>query len=86
VGGVDAYPDTLLKCSALLHSLTLNHALVDGNKRLALAGSIVFLGVNGVRLTASNDEAYELIMDVASNRLRDVADIHARLTTLTTTW
>ncbi len=77
--GADAYAGLEEKAAALLHSLARNHALVDGNKRLALAGTIAFLGVNGRRLTLTNDEAYKLIMDVASGQLGDVPDIAARL-------
>jgi death-on-curing protein len=77
--GADAYEGLETKAAALLHSLARNHALVDGNKRLALAGTIAFLGVNGRRLTLTNDEAYALIMDVASGRLDDVLDIAERL-------
>ena len=39
------------KAAALLHSLARNHALVDGNKRLALGGTIAFLGMNGLHLS-----------------------------------
>jgi death-on-curing protein len=77
--GQDAYPDLDAKAAALLHSLARNHALVDGNKRLALAGVIAFYGVNGRRLTMTNDEAYELVMAVAEGRLDAVADIAALL-------
>jgi len=56
-----------------------NHALVDGNKRLALAAIIAFLGVNGRRLTLTNDAAYELVMSMACGALDDVADIAAVL-------
>ena len=35
--GADAYADIHEKAAALLHSLARNHALVDGNKHLALA-------------------------------------------------
>ncbi len=73
--GQDAYPDLVTKAAALMHSLARNQALVDGNKRLALAGSLAFLGMNGQRLTLSNDEAYELVMAVATGSLDDVADI-----------
>lgn len=79
VFGEDAYGDLEEKAAALLHSLARNRALVDGNKRLALAGTIAFLGVNGRRLTLTNDEAYTLIIDVALGRLDDVADIAERL-------
>ena len=84
VGDADAYPDLVGKAAALLHSLARNHALLDGNKRLALAGVIVFLGVNGARLVATNDEAYDLGTDVASGDLDDVATIADRLRPLTT--
>ena len=84
VGDADAYPDLVGKAAALLHSLARNHALIDGNKRLALAGVIVFLGVDGARMIATNDEAYDLVMDVASGDLDDVATIADRLRPLTT--
>ena len=77
--GQDAYPDLDTKAAALLHSLARNHSLVDGNKRLALAGVIAFYGVNGRRLTLTNDQAYELVMAVADGRLDAVGDIAATL-------
>ena len=70
--GEDAYPSIHEKAAALLHSLARNHALVDGNKRLALAATIAFYGINGLRLTLSNDEAYDLVMSVATGELDDV--------------
>jgi death on curing protein len=77
--GSDAYRDLDVKAAALLHSLARNHALVDGNKRLALAAVIAFYGVNGRRLTLTNGEAYELVIDVAAGTLDSVDDIAARL-------
>jgi death-on-curing protein len=73
--GEDAYRDLHSKAAALLHSLARNHALVDGNKRLALAATIAFLGLNGQRLTLSNDEAYELVIAVTTGALDDVREI-----------
>jgi death-on-curing protein len=77
--GADAYPALDEKAAALLHSLARNHALIDGDKRLALSGLIAFYGVNGRRLTLTNDEAYELVMAVASGELDAVGSIAARL-------
>lgn len=77
--GTDAYPSLEEKAAALLHSLARNHALVDGNKRLGLAATIAFLGVNGRRLTLTNDEAYELVMSVAAGELDEVAGIAGRI-------
>ena len=77
--GRDAYPDLYAKAAALLHSLAKNHGLVDGNKRLALAAAIAFLGINGERLRLSNDEAYELVMAVAAGELDEIQQIADRL-------
>lgn len=77
--GRDAYATLEEKAAALLHSLARNHALVDGNKRLALAGTIAFLGVNGRRLTFTEDQAYDCVIDVATGRLDDVPAIAAAL-------
>ena len=77
--GEDAYPSLEEKAAALLHSLARNHGLVDGNKRLALAATFTFLGVNGRRLTFSNAEAYVVIMAVAAGELDDIPSIAKRL-------
>ena len=84
--GSDAYPDMDAKAAALLHSLARNHALVDGNKRLALGGVIAFYGVNGRRLTLTNDEAFHLVMAVADGTLDSVDEIAARLVRATRPW
>lgn len=84
--GEDAYPDLESKAAALVHSIARNHALVDGNKRLALAGLTVFLGLNGLRLTWSNDEAYEHITSIASGSLDDVGPIADLIRRSTATW
>ena len=70
--GEDAYPDIHHKAAALLHSLATNHALIDGNKRLALAATLAFYGTNGLRLTITNDEAYTLVMRVADGQQSDI--------------
>lgn len=75
VFGSDAYPTLTEKAAALVHSVARNHALVDGNKRLALAGLIAMLGLNGRRLTMTNDQAYDLIIAVAKGELDGIADI-----------
>jgi death-on-curing protein len=77
--GEDAYPSLHSKAAALLHSIARNHALVDGNKRLALAAVLAFSGLNGVRMTLTNDEAYELVVDVAVGDVGDVEVIATRL-------
>lgn len=77
--GDDAYPSVHDKAAALLHSIVGSHALADGNKRLGLAAVISFYGMNGLRLTLTNDEAFDLVMAVAAGHLHDVAAIGVRL-------
>jgi death on curing protein len=84
--GKDAYPDLHAKAAALLHSLARNHALIDGNKRLALAALIAFYGLNGRRLTLTNDAAYDLVMSIASGQLDTAEDIAAILRDATAPW
>ncbi len=68
VGGQDAYPTVWSKAAALLHSIVTNHALVDGNKRLGWLATAVFLEINDVSVaTASNDEVFDLVWEVASS-------------------
>ncbi|WP_250505084.1 type II toxin-antitoxin system death-on-curing family toxin [Bowdeniella massiliensis] len=77
--GTDAYPGVPRKAAALLHSVCNNHPLVDGNKRLAAIASLVFAETNNHRCDLTNDELFDLIMEVASGALSDVEQISERL-------
>ena len=77
--GSDAYPTLELKAAALLHSLVRNHALVDGNKRLAWLATVVFLDLNDRTVVLDDDEAFTLVME-AAGELLDVKEIAERLT------
>lgn len=51
------------QAAALLHSLAMNHAFVDGNKRVAFALTAVFLRINGYRLVVSADAAERFLVE-----------------------
>jgi death on curing protein len=74
----EAYPTLAGKAAAVMHSLAGNHALVDGNKRLALLATVVFLRINGYTLDLTDDEAFDLSMSVAAGQL-DADGIQERL-------
>ena len=76
VFGDDAYPTFEDKAAALLHSLVSNHALVDGNKRLAWSAARIFCLLNRRDLTYTVDEAEALMLSAASGQL-DVPQISA---------
>jgi death on curing protein len=67
--GQDAYPTLAAKAAALMHSLACNHPLVDGNKRLALLATAVFLRINDYVIDLTDDEAFTLTMSVAAGEL-----------------
>ncbi|MCB7138113.1 type II toxin-antitoxin system death-on-curing family toxin [Cellulosimicrobium marinum] len=77
--GVEAYPALDEKAAALLISLTKNHALIDGNKRLGWVGVRLFYALNGARLAMPQDDAYDLVIAIASGEVEDVAVVAARL-------
>jgi death-on-curing protein len=79
--GRDAYPTLTLKAAALLHSLVRNHALVDGNKRLAWLASTVFLDLNGLTVEMTDDAAFDLVMAAAAGSA-DLQEIAKRLVVL----
>lgn len=79
VFGEDAYPTIHQKAAALLQSMAINQALADGNKRTAWAATRLFYGLNDYRITATEDERFELIIAVATRELGTVTMIAARL-------
>jgi death-on-curing protein len=67
--GQEAYPSTPEKAAVLLESLTRNHALIDGNKRIGWLAVVVFLDLNGLSLDAPDDDAYDLVLSVSTGAL-----------------
>jgi death-on-curing protein len=79
VFGQDAYPELHLKAAALLHSLARNHALVDGNKRLAWTACRTFLAINGQWISAPEDERFDFVIRVATGSEAELDKIAAQL-------
>ncbi len=55
------YAGLIEEAAALWESLAQNHAFIDGNKRTAFAATYTFLAINGSRLSADAQEAYDFI-------------------------
>ena len=55
--------------AAYLFHICKNHPFLDGNKRAGLAAALMFLGLNGYRVTADGDDLAEMVLAVASGRL-----------------
>ena len=76
-----AYPELHLKAAALLHSLARNHALVDGNKRLAWTACRTFLAINGQWISAPEDDRFNFVIQVATGGIPELDKIAAQLHT-----
>lgn len=55
--------------AAYLFHIVQNHPLVDGNKRTGAAAALVFLTMNGLNLTATEDDYYDLVIAVSEGKL-----------------
>lgn len=59
------YYSTLIEeAAALWESLSQNHPFVDGNKRTAFAATYVFLAINGLEITASDEKTQEFVLEL----------------------
>lgn len=64
--GNDLYPTTIDKGARLGYGLIKNHAFIDGNKRIGTHVMLVFLALNGVRLSYTQNELTEVILSLAA--------------------
>ena len=66
-----AYGETNIAALAAAYGFGIarNHAFVDGNKRTALASMIVFLGLNGIDLDATQEEATAIVLGLAAGEI-----------------
>lgn len=81
--GVEAYEDIWTKAAALLQSIAMNHALVDGNKRLAWVAMRVFLDLNDVPpVVVDVDQAEVFVIQVVTHELHTVEEIAKGLVAL----
>lgn len=76
--GIDLYLSLFDKAAAFLHSLLLNHPFVDGNKRTAIASSLIFLELNRYRLSIGQKKLENFALSV-ENKKWDVEKISAWL-------
>ena len=60
------YPTLIEEAAALWESLSQNHPFVDGNKRTAFAATYVFLAINGLEITATDDQTQDFVLGLYS--------------------
>lgn len=75
VFGEDVHPTLDEKAAALLLAVMRNHALADGNKRLAWLVTAVFLELNGVDLVVDDVESADRFLRSVASGDVDLADV-----------
>ena len=70
----DLYKTPAEKAAALLYSICMNHAFVDGNKRVAWAATQTFLRLNGWTIDAPESERINFVLSVAAGE-QDVGKV-----------
>lgn len=60
-----AAADLAEQAATLIRGIAENQPFIDGNKRIALVVTLTFLEVNGFHLEMSDDEKFQLMIDLA---------------------
>lgn len=68
-GGQYLHADVFEMAATYLYHLVMNHPFVDGNKRVGLEASLIFLDINDVSLTASDEELVELVLKTIAGQV-----------------
>lgn len=63
-GGQYLHADLYEMAAAYLFHIVMNHPFIDGNKRTGTEAALVFLDLNGLRDTATDEELVELTLSV----------------------
>ena len=57
--------------AAYAFGIARNHPFIDGNKRVAFASILVFLGLNGLELNAPPEDATAVILAIAAGEIEE---------------
>jgi death-on-curing protein len=68
-GGKFLHKTLFDKAAAYGFHICRNHPFVDGNKRVAFVLMNIFLQKNGWEITASEEEAYSMMMGLANGKM-----------------
>lgn len=69
--GEDLYKTIQVKAAKLGFFIVKNHPFIDGNKRIGILTMLVFLEINGIIITCTDDELIELGLGLADNSIDD---------------
>lgn len=64
--GIEQFPSIQQKAARLGFGLVKNHAFIDGNKRIGAHTMLVFLALNKIELSYTQDDLSDTILKIAS--------------------
>lgn len=59
-------PDIFTLAAAYTNGIVRNHPFIDGNKRIGFLLGVLFLELNGIQFTASEESAAQAILSLAA--------------------
>ncbi|MDR3526088.1 MAG: type II toxin-antitoxin system death-on-curing family toxin [Rhizomicrobium sp.] len=77
--GVPAYPTLAEKAAIIFYTINKRQIFLNGNKRMSTLSLLVFLGINGKRLTVAPDELTEKSLWLAKTSSLDFPSIKSEL-------
>lgn len=66
--GVDLYPTSIEKASAIIESIVVNHPFLDGNKRTGYTLGRLLLLEDNIDIIAEKELKYDFVINVASGQ------------------
>ena len=67
-----AYGEQPSMAAAYTAGIIQNHPFIDGNKRVGFLAGVLFLELNGYRFGATEEEAAQAVLDLASGALDEI--------------
>lgn len=65
---ISLFPSIMQKAAHLGFGLIQNHPFIDGNKRIGSHTMLIFLELNDIHLSYSQEELYTIILGIASSQ------------------
>ena len=67
--GHDLYPSIIQKAARIGYSLVSNHPFIDGNKRIGLHIMLVFLAINGIDISCTQEDLIKIGLSLADDTM-----------------
>jgi death on curing protein len=78
--GIDHYDTIEKKASAIFYHINKGHIFPNGNKRLSIACTVIFLIINGIELSVDVDAMTRKALEIANSDPSDFEQVKQDLT------